>query len=661
MLNAPILSVQYLFDPVRLTLWLAMVVTTLGYGFTQDVSDDLKGHPETISGAPSEVVLYRETAIVTRVIPLPAGKGPREVVIDSLPEALVTSSVFAEGNLLLAIRAVRVSQSPVADSARAEVRQLADELSQVQNEIQATEARLTVAQSSLRSLEEMIHFSSQASREDLGHGVLDAQALTELINFSEERRGDLGKQIHELTGTMQKLSDDRRLIERRLAEVSNGSPQTRYQARLFLDLLDDQATSLRLSYAVTGCSWKPQYTVSGSVDTKKFRVRYGALVQQLSGESWNGVNLTLSTASPSVSAAGPTLTPLSITAVDSNRIAQQSPVDDLFDSPNDAMQMQMEMGPSANSSLGASKSGVSGKIQSLRRKQLQVENQDFGSDTKQTPQSRDIALNTLAGEIQQLEFQANTKGGLGLATDAADEVASQTYQLSQKVSLDTRRDQQFVEIVDANLGGDFYHVATPLLSSFAYREADLLNDLKIGLLGGDGAVYLDDKFVGNTVLPTTASGQRLTVGFGADGQVRTRRELLEKKDSVQGGNRRLEFNYRLVVSNFKDSDVTLRVLDRMPITNQSQQINVMLSPPKLPLSEDKLYQRVLRPLGILRWDVSIPSSRFGSDAFDIEYNYSIEFDRNRTLSVPDGSDQASQGMRDLSVPSMGGGFGADSP
>ena len=61
-------------------------------------------------------------------------------------------------------------------------------------------------------------------------------------------------------------------------------------------------------------------------------------------------------------------------------------------------------------------------------------------------------------------------------------------------------------------------------------------------------------------IPTTASGQRLVIGFGADQQVRTRRELVDKFDELQGGNRQLKFVYRLVLSNFKDQPVTVRLI-----------------------------------------------------------------------------------------------------
>src|SRR5690606_24609758 len=140
--------------------------------------------------------------------------------------------------------------------------------------------------------------------------------------------------------------------------------------------------------------------------------------------------------------------------------------------------------------------------------------------------------------------------------------------------------------------------------------------LGIGLLGGPATVYLDDRFVGRMPLPTTASGQRLMIGLGADQQVRTRRELQNKRDEIQGGNRRLHFQYRLVIANFKSEPVTVRLMDRTPLPENPQAISTKLDEFAKPLSEDPLYLRIEHPRGILRWDVSVPGGSFGGHASD---------------------------------------------
>ena len=73
------------------------------------------------------------------------------------------------------------------------------------------------------------------------------------------------------------------------------------------------AGKVRLNYLVNNCGWSPAYTMRSADDRKKVRVEYNALIHQLSGEDWSNVSLTLSTASPALSAAGPGLAPFHVT------------------------------------------------------------------------------------------------------------------------------------------------------------------------------------------------------------------------------------------------------------------------------------------------------------------------------------------------------------
>ena len=266
----------------------------------------------------------------------------------------------------------------------------------------------------------------------------------------------------------------------------------------------------------------------------------------MSGEDWKDVKLTLSTASPSIAATRPVLTPLHIVSVDPTRLNREGesaePASDPFEEPaaDDQADEFAEM------------------VQALREQQQAAEAESVSDPWTYASDERDLALNTLANRLQEIELKAASRSWQTLAPDVNEDLGIQVYALSQPVSLDARREQQLVQILETQLAGEIYHVATPLLSTYAYREAELTNTQPCGLLGGPATVYLDDRFVGCTQIPSTASGQSLTIGCGADQQVRTRRELRDKQDQVQGGNRQLKFVYRLVLSNFKDEPVAVR-------------------------------------------------------------------------------------------------------
>src|SRR5205823_10866255 len=132
------------------------------------------------------------------------------------------------------------------------------------------------------------------------------------------------------------------------------------------------------------------------------------------------------------------------------------------------------------------------------------------------------------------------------------------------VRLSSRPDPLMVHIFQSTFESRFYHVATPVVTRHVFREAEATHSGEQDLLAGPMSVYLDGQFVGRGEIPTIARGQRFTLGFGVDPQLRARRELVDRTESLQGGNRKLDFQYRLIVENYKNEPAKVRILDRLP-------------------------------------------------------------------------------------------------
>jgi hypothetical protein len=94
----------------------------------------------------------------------------------------------------------------------------------------------------------------------------------------------------------------------------------------------------------------------------------------------------------------------------------------------------------------------------------------------------------------------------------------------------------------------------------------------------------------------------------------------------------LSFQYRLVIENYKDEVVPLRVFDRLPYSDRTNDVRIKLGDLKDPLSEDKVYLRTERPKNILRWDITVPAVATGEKARIIDYGFTVDFDRNLALN-----------------------------
>ncbi len=563
------------------------------------------------AGTVSRVTLYRGQALITRNIKIEGAAGSQEVVVSDLPMTILDSSLYAESSDKVEVRAVRFRRRAVGEEPREEVRRLDAEIASTKVALALNQKKTELAAQKTTFIDQLQGFVAPTAQTELTKGVLDAKTLRELTTFSFDQRAAIAEEQIQLAGELQTLNEKLSLLDRSRAELTQNAQKTVNEAVLFVEKLDDGAQQLELNYLVSNCGWSPTYTIRAADDRSQVQVEYNALIQQLSGENWDGVKLTLSTASPALSASGPSLAPFSVALIGSEQSAAQTQALDaagaLAYRYNDNRAQQM----AANGQLSAV----------------------VGFEAKT---NANWSINKFACTTQELELVNPMEALSSIMVDSdTDNAPSLSYQLDNTVSLASRNDQQMVRIFRGDLSSKFYHVATPLISSYVYREAEVDNVSDMDFLSGPVTVYIDNRFVGRAEIPTVAQGETFIMGFGSDAQLRARRELVQKTEGVQGGNKEIKMQYKILVENYKNQEVSLRVFDRLPYTNHSTDIRISLGDPSVALSTDPLYVRRERSKNILRWDVAVPAETSGEKSFEISYGLTLDYDRN--FSIADAS------------------------
>ncbi|MGA2622110.1 MAG: DUF4139 domain-containing protein [Thermoguttaceae bacterium] len=595
-----------MFAPIRLTMSFA-ACCALATACLADAAGN--GEVKTVPGRVTHVTLYRGQALVTRTIPVAGAKGAQEIVVGQLPEQVVADSLFAEGGTGVEVRAVRCRTRAVGQEPRAEVRKLDDEIEQTSEKLRVNKRGQEVLARETAYLDHLETFTATTAKSDLARGVLDADALQKVSLFSFTQRKAASDQSLALEKEAKALESQLSLLQRRRSEVTEGAMRTTREAVLFVEKRDDAPQPVRLSYLVTQCGWSPAYTFRAGPEQKEVRVECNGMVHQMTGEDWNGVQLTLSTAAPALSASGPALAPFPVVL---NREAEARP-------------------------LGVKE--LEAQLEAARARRDAVLAQQGAGPGEKT--RLDWALNAAANEFQRLELISGRDLVSTLQSGDAEAARgpSLSYALAGPVSVASRADQQMVQIFQKNFTGRFFHVATPVLTRHVYLDAELINTSDQDLLAGPIASYLGERFIGRGEIPAMARGQMFVPGFGADPQLRTRRELVDKKETVQGGNRKLDFKYRLIVENYKEQPALVRIYDRLPSSDDVAAIRVSLAEMKDPLDENPLYVRRERPKGILRWEITVPAGAVREKARTIEYGFSVEFDRNLQLGTLAGNQE----------------------
>ncbi len=568
--------------------------------------------PIDIKGNIDAVTVYRGQAMVTRLIEVPGPDGLREVVIGDLPENILPGSLFAECVRGGDVRSVRYRVRPVAEDVREEVRAIDEQLRAIEDQLRSLAGRKQLLAEQRTYMGNLEQFAASTASAELSHGVLNADTLKTLTLFMFERREALTKDEHQLALSHRDLEERRDVLQRQRQVVAGASTRTAREAVVFLNITDPKGATTHLHYLVEGASWSPSYNIRAAADRDRVEVEYHASIRQMSGEDWSNVAMTLSTATPSLTATAPALAPLTLSLV-----AFEGNV------PSAAA-----AGPRRDELQRLKK-----ETEHMRNQQQQPQPGGGKSARAAEPQKDyDERLNALACDEQVLELITRQKAmPFGDDRRARQEGLSVTYQLPARTTLPSRADQQLVQVARLTLRGDFYRLATPVLTSYVYEEANIVNSSDLVLLAGPASTYVDGQFVGHGDVPTVTKGERFTVGLGIDSSLRAARELIDRSESVQGGNRSVEFTYRISLENFGDTPKAIRLLDRLP-TGKEQEIRCSLISSEVPESTDATHAQTDRKKGIVRWDIEVPARTTGLEARGVTYKFKLEHDKGMTVT-----------------------------
>ena len=585
----------------------------------------------TAEGRVTAVTLYRGQAMVTRTVPVEVPAGSQELVVPGLPEQIVPGSLYAEAGEALEIRAVRFRVRAVGEEPREEVRSLEDKMDAIRDRLQVNEKEQQVLAQHSAYLEKMEGFTVQTGHTDLARGFLDAAALEKLTTFAFDQREAINAKQVVLEKEAKDTNKDLQVLERKRAELTSGHQESVREAVIFLEKGKEGKESLRLNYLVGNCGWSPTYTVRAGKDRKEMDLECSALINQLTGEDWTGVKLTLSTASPALAASSPGLAPLAISLVPAGQTARLSETEVRGGAVD-----QWKEGGLLGEATG--RHDLRGKFR-----------QQLG---------------------RQLRRQRVPNVGVGHGKGRAQPARLAPRKRGPQPHLPTcRRGEPGEPIRPANGAGLPVELQKRLLLRGRTRahqpglpRGRTAQHQRRGPAGRADHRLSRRPLHGPREIMTVARGQTFVVGFGADPQLRARRELADRNEALQGGNRELAFKYRLVVENFKKEPVPVRVFDRLPYSDRTNDVRVRLGDLKDVLSTDKVYLRTERPKGLLRWDITVDGVATADKTRIVDYGFTIDFDRNLAIQLQRGGDEMANdnsggaGMGGLGG-GMGGGFG----
>jgi hypothetical protein len=581
------------------------------------------------------VTVYQNNALVTREVDVPEGKGTLELVVSPLPAQTVNTSLYSEGSDGLRVLTTRFRLRPVKDDVRAEVRKLQDQLKELVNAADKIQSDMKTIDQNLAMVAKLENFTSASATSATEKGKLDGDQIITLSDYVMKQRGEKAKEMVALKLQLQNNQEQAEFVRRQLAEVTSGTSKVERDAVIVIDKANGAAGKVRLNYLVSSAAWRPQYRFRANKEEKEqARIEYLAGVVQQTGEDWNNVRVTLSTAQPMLNAAPPDLHVLQVALMPKGGLpVGQGPA-----------QFGQLGGPGAQfglqgGGLGAMPPGGSGGVTFQRDLQKQTQQLRFQSaqeyNLKKAGEGGKL-INDAAALEQSNEILWQNRDDLLARRNKGGRVVgpregqSVTYHLASTLNVPSRNEEQVIEVTRIDLKPEYCYKAVPVLTPHVYRLANLTNTSEYVLLPGEANMYIGSDFVGRMDLPLVAIGEEFTAGFGVDPQLQVIREMLDKQKTQQGGNQVHKYEYRILVSSYKAKPVKVQVWDRLPRT-ETETVNVTVMKTQPELCSDPLYLRQQKPHNLLRWDLTVDPTMKGDKAKEIHYEFKVELDRQMTI------------------------------
>jgi uncharacterized protein (TIGR02231 family) len=508
------------------------------------------------------VTVYQDRAQTMRSATLNLKAGTQIVVLEGLPVLLQDDSIRVEGSgtARATIAGVEIKRRFLEQTAEKRAKELEEEIRVLERKLgglDAKKAGLSAQKAFLESIR--VAWGDRLSKE-LAIGRPTSAELQDAAGFVASGIAKVEEQSLDIENDKLQLKKKIDALRRELREATGSLRKEMKTAEVTLEVSREGSFTLNLSGVVGRASWTPAYDVRLMPDGGSAQLTYRAQVHQQTGEDWNHVALTLSTARPASGGAPPELHPWRIAFW---RPPPPAPAPRYYESRAKSRLMELD-----DRALAA-------------------------AAPEEEPEAAPAAVQT---------------------AQLASEGTSVSFVIPKPVDVASDGSLQSSVIAISTLPVSTNYLAVPKLNQTVYLSAELVNQAGYPLLPGQIRIFTGNTFTGSAAMKQVAVGEKFTLPFGSDDQLTVKREELKQhKEAGLFGKNRMGYRYRLEATNFRKQPQTLSIKDQLPLAGDNE-ITVSLENVTLQPSEKK-------DDGTLLWKLPLAAGEKKEFSYEIVVEY----------------------------------------
>mgnify|MGYP001338011633 CR=1 FL=1 len=477
----------------------------------------------------TSVTVYSDRALTSRSASLSLKPGSYLITFQGLPTLIQDDSVrvSGKGSAGVTIVGLEVKRAFLEQSGEKRVKELDGEIRALElrlGELDAKKAGLVSQKAFLESIR--VAWGDRISKE-LAIGRPSSAELTDAAVFVGAGVAKAEQQTLDIEIEKKNIRDKIDSLQRQRDESLGSGKKESKTVEIMLDVAREGNLTLDLATVISHAGWVPSYDLRLAADAKNAELTFRALVRQQTGEDWNNVDLTLSTARPTAGAAPPELYPW--------RIAFYRPP------------------PMPVPTL-------------------------YGAAPQKSARGKAVRMDETvkAEEALALEIPAAVE-----TARISDEQSSVAFHIPRPLDIPSDGSQHGSVVAIEQLPVNMEYLAIPKLSPLVFLKSEIVNRADYPLLPGKVSTFVGNTYTGSSQLKKVAVGEKFDLFFGSDDQITVKREELKQhKEAGMFGKNRVSYRYRIELNNFRKEPLTLTLRDQLPLAGD-EEIKVSLDEPSI--------------------------------------------------------------------------------
>jgi hypothetical protein len=578
------------------------------------------------------VTIFKDRALVIREAFVDLAKGQHTLIFSDITTDIKDESVRINvPGFNAKILDVKIERRFTTQSRRESLQNIDDKIDKLQQEDKVVFDRIEILNSKKEFVDALKAESGRYYSQTMLLKPNAQQQWNASLQFIDKNLSEIYSDIRHLTRQRVKFAEEIRALEFEKEQVNYVKSENYKEIIVKIEVVQSGRIELQPTYLVNNASWYPTYDARVDTRQKRTELSYYAMVQQTTGEDWQDINLTLSTADP-VSVTS--LPKLEKWVLDTRRrLSKQTP-----QPPRNTSASNYSIEYNQNRGLPAGMGSVSGYVVDQQTGEplvganlffegttlgtvadingkFAITNVDQGRKTlavkyigyedvsaKMIVREKynaemiiEMVPSVIEGETIMVTAQAESpmysiNQSLSSSTvsslpvklefsDAYTKALSTVFALKTKNDIPSDNNAHKITVFKENLEADFNYMAIPKINPKVFLKGKMINSTTYPLLEGELNVFVDNDFVNRAYLGIIVPTDTLELALGVDEGIQVDKSMLKRfveSKGLLGNKKRVTYDLEIRVKNNKTTNERIEIKDQLPdVANEDIKVELL--------------------------------------------------------------------------------------